>query len=122
MRIDHVAIPSRDIAATTRWYRERFGAEVLYEDASWAFLKVGGSKIALVTPGQHPPHIAFAVTAEELEREAGKHGAGIESHRDGTRGIYLSDPAGNAVELICYPAGYLGESRSSVRVADIEAE
>ena len=29
----------------------------------------------------------------------------IDRHRDGTQGIYVSDPDGNQVELICYPAG-----------------
>ncbi len=29
----------------------------------------------------------------------------VDSHRDGTKGIYVYDPFGNAVELICYPKG-----------------
>ena len=62
MRIDHVAITAADIPATRQWYVEQFAAKVLYEDATWAFLQVGGSKLALVSPGQHPPHLAFALT------------------------------------------------------------
>jgi catechol 2,3-dioxygenase-like lactoylglutathione lyase family enzyme len=77
----------------------------LYEDATWAFLNVGGVKVALVTPTQHPPHIAVRVSEEQLAFAAQKMGIPIESHRDGTRGIYVHDPFGNAVELICYPAG-----------------
>lgn len=109
MRIDHVALEAKDIAAVAEWYRAQFGAKVIYQDASWAFLQVGGSKIALVTPGQHPPHLAFAVTAEELNAKARTTGAAIEEHRDGTRGLYLRDPQGNSVELISYPPDYLGK-------------
>ena len=32
-------------------------------------------------------------------------GVAVDTHRDGTKGIYLHDPFGNAVELICYPPG-----------------
>jgi len=110
MRVDHVAVEASNIPASVRWYQDTFAAEVLYQDSSWAFLKVGGSKIALVTPGQHPPHLAFAVSSEELEIKSRKFGKPIEAHRDGTRGIYISDPQGNAVELICYPPNYLGKS------------
>ena len=105
MRFDHVAVPSSDIAASVDWYRVQFGAEVLYQDRTWAFLNVGGTKVALVTPTQHPPHIAVAVTEEELAAAAARAGVTIDSHRDGTRGIYVADPFGNAVELIHYPAG-----------------
>lgn len=105
MRFDHVAVPSSDIAASVEWYRAQFGAEVLYQDATWAFLNVGGTKLALVTPTQHPPHVAVEVSEEELAAAAARAGVAIDSHRDGTRGIYVSDPFGNAVELIHYPPG-----------------
>ncbi len=105
MQFDHSAIPSSNIAGSVEWYRANLGAEVLYQDSTWAFLNVGGVKVALVTPTQHPPHIAVRVTEEELAAAAQVAGIPIESHRDGTRGIYIYDPFGNAVELICYPAG-----------------
>jgi catechol 2,3-dioxygenase-like lactoylglutathione lyase family enzyme len=105
MRFDHVAIPSNDIDGSVRWYQEHFAAEVLYQDKTWAFLKIGGQKLALVTPSQHPPHIAMSVTEEQLTSASQSFGVKIDSHRDGTKGIYLHDPFGNAVELICYPPG-----------------
>lgn len=105
MRFDHVAVPSDDIAASVNWYTSRFGATVLYQDATWAFLKLGGTKLALVTPTQHPPHIAVSVTEDELNEAAKAAGVPIDQHRDGTKGIYINDPSGNAVELICYPKG-----------------
>ncbi len=105
MTFDHVAIPSNDIAASVEWYREKFAAEVLYQDKTWAFLNVGGQKMALVTPSQHPPHVAVRVNETELNAAAKGMGVPIDTHRDGTKGIYIHDPFGNAVELICYPEG-----------------
>jgi catechol 2,3-dioxygenase-like lactoylglutathione lyase family enzyme len=105
MTFDHVAVPSNDIAESVRWYQERFGATVVYQDKTWAFLNLAGQKLALVTPTQHPPHVAVSVSELELETVAQSTGIPIDSHRDGTKGIYLHDPFGNAVELICYPAG-----------------
>ena len=104
MELDHVAVASQDIAASVRWYVETLGASVLYQDATWAFLKLGQGKLALVTPGQHPPHVAVRVDRAALERAAGEAGQPIDRHRDGTQGIYVSDPDGNPVELIYYPA------------------
>ncbi len=101
--LDHVAVQTNDIAGSVRWYLEHFGAQVLYQDATWAFLKLGQGKLALVTPSQHPPHIALRVGPDELERAATRAGKPIDRHRDGTTGIYIEDPQGNVVELICYP-------------------
>ena len=105
MEFDHVAVPSNDIAGSVAWYRSKLGATVLYQDQSWAFMNVGGTKVALVTPTQHPPHVAVKVSEEQLAEAAKQAGMPIDRHRDGTTGIYIADPFGNAVELICYPAG-----------------
>ena len=105
MRLDHVAVPAADIDQSVKWYLERFGATVLYHDKTWAFLQVGGNKLALVSPNQHPPHVAFSVTEQQLDEAARTSGIPIDKHRDGTKGIYVKDPFGNAIELICYPPG-----------------
>jgi len=105
MQFDHVAIPSNDIAKSVEWYQSHFGAEVLFQDKTWAFLNLGGTKLALVTPTQHPPHVAVKVSEDELTLAATRADVRIDLHRDGTRGIYVQDPFGNAVELICYPPG-----------------
>lgn len=105
MQVDHIALPSSDVAASVRWYVEHFGARVLYQDKTWAFLQTENVKIAIVTPTQHPPHVAFRVDEQQLAEAAKKAGKPIDRHRDGTTGIYVSDPFGNAVELICYPPG-----------------
>src|SRR4051812_10049484 len=105
MRFDHVAVPAKDIAQSVEWYVTHFGAKVLYQDDSWAFMQVGGTKVALVTPTQHPPHFAVSLTEDALADAARATGVAVDTHRDGTRGIYLYDPSGNAVELISYPPG-----------------
>ena len=105
LELDHVAVPSMNIAVSVAWYVETLGAAVLYQDSTWAFLKIGQGKLALVTPSQHPPHTAVRVEAAALDKAAAEAGKTIDKHRDGTRGIYISDPDGNQVELICYPAG-----------------
>ena len=106
--LDHVAVQTRDVAGTARFYVEQFGAVVLYQDSTWALLRVGQGKVALVSPAQHPAHVALRVSAEELAAAAAKAGQPITAHRDGTQGIYIHDPAGNVVELLCYPAAAPG--------------
>jgi catechol 2,3-dioxygenase-like lactoylglutathione lyase family enzyme len=103
--IDHVAVPSNDVAASVAWYIKYFGATVLYQDKTWAFMMCGQTKLAIVTPTQHPPHVAFRVSESQLATAAEANKTPIDRHRDGTTGIYVHDPFGNAVELICYPSG-----------------
>lgn len=105
MELDHVAVPSSDIARSVEWYRTHLGAKVLFQDDTWAFLALGNIKLALVSPHQHPPHVAVSVTRPQLEAAAAEAGIPIDRHRDGSEGIYIHDPFGNAVEMIHYPAG-----------------
>ena len=91
--IHHVAIEVDDIASALAWYRSNLNCKTSYEDSTWAMLDFGNMSLALVTRGQHPPHIGI------VAESATSHGE-LKTHRDGTRSIYLSDPAGNAVELL----------------------
>ena len=91
--IDHIAIPVQDVASAVDWYTRTFQCEVSYQDDTWAFLKFGNVKLALVIPGQHPAHIGF------VSSEAEKFGD-LKLHRDGTRSCYVVDPAGNSVEIL----------------------
>ena len=102
--MDHVAVRTTDIPGTAKYYVDTFGATVLYADNTWAFLKIGQGKLALVKPEQHPAHVALRVDLPELQAAAAKANKPIDKHRDGTQGIYLNDPAGNVIELIHYPA------------------
>jgi catechol 2,3-dioxygenase-like lactoylglutathione lyase family enzyme len=91
--IDHIAIPVEDVASSVDWYKREFHCDVTYQDDTWAFLKFGNIKLALVVPSQHPAHIAF------VSPDAEKFGA-LQLHRDGTRSCYVKDPAGNSIEIM----------------------
>lgn len=55
-------------------------------------LEFGNVRLALVTPGQHPPHLGF------LTDQAAEFGV-LQRHRDGTWSTYVQDPSGNVIEL-----------------------
>lgn len=115
---DHVALAASDIPAATDFYVRNFQAQVLYADKTWALLQIGQGKLALVTPGQHPPHVALRVDLPTLQAAARNAGITIQTHRDGSQGIYLQDPAGNNVELICYPPNHPVHASADVSTKD----
>ncbi len=92
-RIDHIAIPVRDVAETVNWYRQTFRCRVAYQDATWALLEFGNVRLALVVPSQHPAHLGFSSPRAESFGP-------LKTHRDGTRSCYIQDPAGNTVEIL----------------------
>jgi len=89
----HVAISVDDISKAVDWYTKSFRCEIAYQDSTWALLKFANLSMALVIPDQHPPHVAFSSPRAE---EFGE----LKPHRDGTRSVYIADPAGNAVEIM----------------------
>lgn len=100
---DHAAQIVPDIAETVSWYQENLasaGVRVLYQDTTWGLIEVGGTRLAFVVRDQHPNHLAWSVSSEELERLAAAHAKEIKPHRDGTRSFYLDAPGGNSVEII----------------------
>lgn len=100
---DHAAQVVPDIAETISWYEHNLssaGVRVLYSDATWGLIEVGGVRLAFVVRDQHPNHLSWSVSQEELERLAAEHGKEIKPHRDGTRSFYLDAPGGNSVEII----------------------
>jgi catechol 2,3-dioxygenase-like lactoylglutathione lyase family enzyme len=92
-RLHHVAIVVPEIAPAVAWYRGQFGVEIVYEDATWALLRFANIDLALVVPGQHPPHIA-------IERADAKRYGKLKTHRDGTASVYAEDPFGNVIEIM----------------------
>ena len=92
-RIDHIAVPVRNIKAAVDWYTSIFDCTVEYQDDTWAFLIFDNIKLALVVPDQHPPHIAF------VRDDAEKYGK-MKTQRDGTKSTYIRDPSGNCVEIV----------------------
>jgi len=92
--LDHIAINVQDITESVQWYSKTFGAKVEYIDDTWAMLDIGGTKLALTIPNQHPSHTAFRVESlDEL-------GPDYREHRDGSCYVYIDDPSGNVIELI----------------------
>jgi extradiol dioxygenase family protein len=91
--IDHVAIPVNNIRESVEWYTRTFQCNVRYQDETWALLGFENMSLALVIPQQHPAHIGL------VSEEADRFGQ-LKTHRDGTRSVYVSDPAGNAVEIL----------------------
>ncbi|MCL5269281.1 MAG: VOC family protein [bacterium] len=91
--IHHIAIQVCDLAGAVRWYTERFRCRVEYEDDTWALLEFGNIHLALVIAGQHAAHFGIVTP------EAASYGSLIR-HRDGTRSVYIHDPAGNVVEVM----------------------
>ena len=91
--LHHVAVSVKDINQAVDWYTRTFQCKVSYQDATWAMLEFANLKVALVIPEQHPPHLAF------VHPEAEKFGP-LKPHRDGTRSVYLHDPAGNSIEIM----------------------
>lgn len=90
--LHHVAVAVTNIKQTVDWYTDRFKCRVGYQDDTWAFLHFANVSLAFVVPEQHPPHIAVL-------GNPGQYGA-PQKHRDGTRSVYIKDPAGNNVEIL----------------------
>jgi catechol 2,3-dioxygenase-like lactoylglutathione lyase family enzyme len=104
VRFDHVAQQVPDVAEAVAWYADALpGARVVYQDPTWALIEANGTRMALVIADQHPDHVAWRVSPEQLERLAARHGRPIATHRDATRSFYLEAPGGHWVEIIAYP-------------------
>jgi catechol 2,3-dioxygenase-like lactoylglutathione lyase family enzyme len=91
--IDHVAITVNNIKEAVAWYRQHFKCEIAYQDETWAYLEFANIRLAMVIASEHPSHIGFTV------ENASKFGV-LTTHRDGTKSVYIRDPAGNAVEMV----------------------
>lgn len=96
-KLDHIAIEAHDISASVQWHKEVLHAECAYMDETWALMRLqDGTKVALVTKGQHPPHIGLIPTSDPF--------GDIKAHRDGSYSFYQKDPHSSAVyEWIWYP-------------------
>ena len=91
--LHHVAIQVSDIKRSIQWYTQNFTCEIQYQDDTWALLKFANTSLALVMPGEHPPHLAFVTPkAESL--------GPLVTHRDGTRSIYIQDSESNVIECM----------------------
>ena len=106
---DHVAQQVPDVAEAVAWYCRTLPAcRVLYQDETWAFIEARGTRLAFIRGGDHPDHIAWRVSDDELERLAAEHRQTIRAHRDRSRSFYLAAPGGRWIEFIAYPADTSG--------------
>ena len=99
-RIDHVAIQVDNIKETLNYFEKNFNCVVDSEYEDWAMISFENIKVALVMPGKHPPHIAFAVKDKS---DLDNFGVKISDHRDGTSSCYVPMPSENWVEYVFYP-------------------
>ncbi len=102
MKFDHIALSASDIEKSIEWYKKNLSCTVEYVDSTWAMLNCCGTRIALVTKGHHPPHLAFKV---ESSLKFPCEESDVKIHRDKSSYYYGSDPDGNIVEWVAYPKG-----------------
>jgi len=101
MIFDHVALVSKNIKSSIAWYVEKWDAKILYEDETWGLIELNGTKIAFVTPTQHPAHICFEVDEQFILDNLNKNT--FKPHRDGSSSCYIRDPDGNFIEFLFWP-------------------
>ena len=101
MNFDHVALVSKDIKKTVQWYVNNWQAKILYLDDTWGLIEVGKSKIAFVSPSEHPAHICFEVDEEFIVNKL--QDKTFKAHRDGSSSCYLRDPDDNFLEFLYWP-------------------
>jgi catechol 2,3-dioxygenase-like lactoylglutathione lyase family enzyme len=88
----HVAVPVSNVREIVDWYTQHFACTVKYQDETWALVEFSNISLAFVLPEQHPPH--FAILGDPS-----RHGE-PKLHRDGTRSVYIQDPAANNIEIL----------------------
>jgi len=101
--IHHVVIAVGNVSKAVEWYTkhfhcdhfrcDHFRCDIEYHDETRELFVFGNTRLALVPPKQHPPHIGFIHPQAESFGE-------LKLHRDGTRSCSVADPAGNAVEVL----------------------
>ena len=83
MRIDHIALQVNDIKESVEYYKD-YGASIIHQDDTWAFLQFDNIKLALVIEDEHPYHIAFEV-------DMLPHTENVKKHRDGSISYYIKE-------------------------------
>ncbi|MFC5994717.1 VOC family protein [Pseudonocardia hispaniensis] len=113
--LDHIVLLTPDAERLIAWYRDVLGLEPerleqwRRGEVPFASLRVSASTIIDVLPGersgQNMQHLAIVVDAD-LDAVAEEHGVAPPTDLFGARGqgrgIYLTDPDGNGVELRSY--------------------
>ncbi len=127
--VNHVGVPIKDRRVSLKFYRDILGLQVIpsmvdsknivwmkTEDGTMVHLieAVEGKPPHIPTPGA--AHVAYEVTdfdaALQALADAGLETDGLGARHDGQRHVFVKDPDGNRVELVCYSV------RRSTRVVD----
>ena len=129
-QLDHVALTTRDVEKSARWYTEVLGLQRMHEDV-WgnfpAVVGIGGTSLALFpvrseNPGGPPGpeticarHIAFRTDRANFERARqylAARGLEMELEDHGiAHSLYIIDPDGHRLEITTYdlqPGGDTG--------------
>lgn len=99
--IDHIAIVVENLEEAAKWYTDACGGIITHKEDTYYRLQLDNTCLALVLSSHGPnrPHVSVLVEClEDLPKSKGQY---VE-HRDGTHGVYVTDPWGNHLEYICY--------------------
>lgn len=98
--VDHIAIVVDDLKIAEKWYLEHFSGTVTHRQENYVRLKLKNTNLALLSSQfiTSKPHIG--ILCEEIS-DLPCDGLRVE-HRDGTTGVYKTDPFGNNIEFIHY--------------------
>ena len=99
MIVDHIAIRAQDIEKVARWYQHTIGAKVTHTDKYYIRLSTQNTTIAIIDEKKYP-HRHIGVLVDSIH-DLPNEGLRME-HRDGTIGVYTTDPEGNMIEFIYY--------------------
>jgi catechol-2,3-dioxygenase len=93
-----------DLEEASQWYVSLLGAVITHKQPNYYRLKLKNTNIALLdsTFKSSKPHIA--ILCDKLS-DLPDEGERIQ-HRDGTTGVYITDPSGNYIEFIHYNEKY----------------
>jgi len=112
MPLRHLALKSRDLAATERFYVDVLGLEIAFPHPGMLFLQTPGNDDLLnfvETRGKLDPdaggfdHFGIHVPParwRKLQERVKRAGVRVQSRR-GRTAIYIEDPNGYTVELYC---------------------
>ena len=100
MRIDHIAIKTKNIEKMQEWYEENLGAVVDCKCKDYVRLQMDNTIISLIDANRYQ-YSHVGVLVDEWKDLPTK---GVRTtHRDGSIGVYCFDPEGNVIEYIWYP-------------------
>ena len=125
MRLDHMILAANDVAASVAFYTRVLGFTDEGVRGPFTTLRAGPDLVIQLAewPTTGGMHLAFATEPAELERvmtrvrESGvpygdafdavgnMRGPGVADGAHGvTQSLYLTDPSGHLIEVVCYPA------------------